>query len=1615
MNINEYFKELEDKVKVVYSVAEQARKRGLDPRSVVEIPLAKSLAERVVGLISTIYPQINNPQIVNRILELEKQYGNLDPGVCLKIAEETAKEKFCKFQNLEEGIDAGIRVAFGYLTLGVVAAPLEGYTHFKLKKTKSGEDYFAAYFSGPIGGAGRTAASISLLIIDYLRESFGYAKYDPTEKEIKRCVTELYDFHERITNLQYLPTEKEIEFLVRNIPIQIGGDPSHDKEVSNHRDLERVETNFIRSGFCLILGEGIAQKAPKALAALKKLREQGFKLSDWDFLEEFCNLQKKLRDVKKSETASATYIQDLVAGRPVYGHPSRSGTFRLRYGRARNSGYSCLAVHPATMRVSDNFIAIGTQLKTERPTKGGVMASCDSIDGPIVKLRNGSVKKIKDVKDVKYEEIKEIIYLGDMLVPYGDFRNRNSQLFPAGYVEQYWFQELKKKVEEKNTDVDLESIYEIGFNTAVELSRMFGVALHPNFIFYWSQISKESFLALLDWLQAGRISGKLILPWDKNSQERFKKGKRALELLGVEHEVATENVVLDEENSKAFLANLGLDSRLLGKENYSIEEEINHISKEIKDFGEEVLKLINKISNFEIKDKAGSFIGARMGRPEKAKLRKLVGSPNVLFPVGYEGGRLRSVNEAVEVGNIKADFPVYFCEKCGKEGIYFICEKCGEECKPLNYCPECGQKFKSEKCKEHNKGQKFMSRRIDSKHYFEAAVKKLKLEPEEIPVLVKGVRGTSNKNHVPENLAKGLLRSLFGLNVNKDGTIRFDATEMPLTHFKPAEIMASIEKLRELGYKKDIYGKELTNENQVLEIKPHDIILPACPDSKDEKADGVFINVANFIDSLLVRFYGLKAFYNVRKKEDLIGHLIACIAPHNCACVVGRIIGFSKTQGLLASPYIHAACRRDCLGFDSYVPIKKNGKWEISKIGELIESLNPIGKADNFGTLKKEVDFSTFGNPGEEKVREITKHSPRNILKIYLEDGRKLEVTESHKVYLKGKKEKRANELEIGDKLIVSYKKNIQEEDVEEIFLPEIFQDREDIMLRNIRDFLNSFENLSKHTNFYQRDSFPIKFVKDFLRKHGKDLKDLPSRIKISIKRDNIYIPIRISLDKELLKVIGLYIAGGYAKKNESKKGFYQVYISSQDKEILSFVKTVFFSHFGLKPSEDHIDHVTFSSRIIYEFFKNYLKTGERAKNKRIPSLFLNLRKEKLAALLKGYFEGDGNVSLSDARVTCDSVSEGLKQDLSFVLSRFNIFTKFYEYEKEPGPKVRQFYLRKNRTVPKFKITKIIIPSNFVRNFKEIGFLSERKNKILEEVYKKNIRGMKIDFDEDYVYTKIKKIEEIGEAKSYCFNVLPEHNFFSNDILVKNCDGDEMAVMLLMDLLLNFSREFLPAHRGGTQDAPLVLNARIRAGEVDDMIFDVDVCEELPLELYEAAEKFSSPYEVKVEQIKSRLGGNKEFSDLHYEYEVSNINSGVLCSSYKTLGTMQEKVQRQMELVTKLRGVDTGDVARLIIDRHFMRDIRGNLRKFSQQQFRCSSCNEKYRRPPLSGICKCGGNIIFTISEGGIVKYLEPALSLAENYDVPEYIKQSLDLTKSYVESIFGREKEKQEALKSWF
>ena len=1619
----DYLNRLKTEVEGVYEMANEARALGYDPMDEVEIPIAMSMAEKVVGLISTVYPQMLASGIAERILELEEEFGKLDPTVIFKIADEISDQKFCEFESIIQAMDAGIRVGLCYTTLGVVSSPIEGYTGIEKGKTREGKDYIIANFSGPIRSAGTTASCMVLFLIDFLREKFGFAKYDPNESEIRRVWTELSDFHDRITNLQYMPTEEEAIFLAKNMPFQIAGDPSEKLEVSNYKNLERVNTNFLRSGVCLVYGEGLAQKAPKGFRLYNMARENGIKATGFDWIEEYLEILKKKGGGKgKKSGGKPTYIKDLVAGRPVYGHPGRSGSFRFRYGRGRNSGFSAVCIHPATMGVSDDFLATGTQLKIEKPTKGCAIAVSDSIDGPIVKLKNGSVKQLNTKEEARelYKNIEEIIYLGDILFPHSDVVNRASDLLKPGYVEEWWALELRKKDSEFEKGIDF---WNVEFDEAVGISEKYDIPLYPKFIYYWTEISKEEFFGLINWLRHSWVDGKLILPYTVSDKEKFVLGKRALELLGVPHEVTIENVVLDEVTSKALLVNLGIDV------DWKVKSFLKDL--ELKMEGEEVLDLVNSNSKFVIKDKAGEFIGARMGRPEKAKLRIIPGSPNSLFAVGREGGRMKTFKSACEKGSVSGQFPIQYCSKCEKETIFRKCDVCDCDTETRYYFRDIKEKANSETIEYSDlKGVPYQYKKIDINHYFDTARKKLGFLKTGVPDVVKGIFSVSSGKRINERIEKGILRAKHGLQVFRDGTVRMDATELPIVSFKPKEIGTSVEKLHELGYHRDVDGKEIVSDEQIIEMKPHDVLIPSSPETPDEKGEDVFVSICNFIDELLVKFYGLKPYYNIKSKEDLIGQLGVCMAPHNCAGVACRFIGFSNTLGLMASPYMHAAIRRDCFDYDTFMPIKKNGNWEIAKIGEVVKNVNPTKVVDSFGTKEKDVDgFETvgFSNKLEEvKVNNFSCHTKIPFFEIKTALGKKIKVTENHKFFVDGKI-KRASTLKIGDKLPLPRRIEIESRKLDEINLLEYLKD-ENLMICGINGVLVDFDSIEKEKilvdlgiskkqfmNFKLRDSYPISFVSKLNEEVKAKICDVG---RIALKRDNVDVPIRIVLNDELLEVIGLYVAEGFSRKIVGKKGLNQVYISSNDSFIRSFVRRVIKNSFGLIPSENKNNRVTFSSGVLYLFFMKILKCGGVAREKRIPSLFLDLPLNKLASVLRGYYEGDGSVSKGDIRVSCDTVSEGLLCDLEFCLARFGIFAKRYEYEKEPGPLVREFYIKKKRKVPKFRITKLIIGSDFLNSFFKIGFLSERKKEILDYHRNHGGYGMRINYDKNFVYDPIVSIESLGERESYCLNVDSDnHLVVANSIVSKNCDGDEAALMLLGDVLLNFSRKYLPDRRGATQDAPLVMNVRIDAGEVDDQILDFEYVNEYPLELYELAEKGAHSSEVKMHLVRDVLKEESDpFVNMGFTHDTTNFNDGVVCSAYKLLGDMAEKVGHQMELCEKLRSVDTQDTARLVIERHFIRDMRGNLRKFSMQGFRCVDCNEIHRRPPLSGKCSnCNGKLIFTIHEGGIKKYLEPALELGKKYNVSPYLQQVLELVKGYIDSIFGKEKEKQTGLDEYF
>ena len=109
-----------------------------------------------------------------------------------------------------------------------------------------------------------------------------------------------------------------------------------------------------------------------------------------------------------------------------------------------------------------------------------------------------------------------------------------------------------------------------------------------------------------------------------------------------------------------------------------------------------------------------------------------------------------------------------------------------------------------------------------------------------------------------------------------------------------------------------------------------------------------------------------------------------------------------------------------------------------------------------------------------------------------------------------------------------------------------------------------------------------------------------------------------------------------------------------------------------------------------------------------------------------------------------------------------------------------------------------------------------------------------------------------------------------------------------------------------------------------------------------------------------------------------------------------------MFIMDIIDGVDTKDVAKRVLNVHFMRDIIGNLKGFATQSFRCKKCNKKYRRMPLKGRClTCSGELSLTVYKGTVQKYLGAVRWLVNKYDMDAYHKQRIELLANDIETLF--------------
>ncbi len=1164
----EYFEQLSERVKEIYAIAETARAKGFDPVTKVEIPHAHDVAARVEAT-------LDGPAgVAKRIRELQESKSREE--VAFQIAKEIAQGELGGISDPEKAADKAVRVALSILTESITAAPLEGIAKVRIRG--SGEEkYLALYLAGPIRAAGGTEAAVTVLVADYVRQVLGLPPLKSTEEEIERALEEV-ELYSRAVHLQYPVHPDLIRFAASKLPIMLTGEPTEEFEVSGTRDLPRIETNRVRGGMVLVLSDGVVGRAAKLAKIVNRVNIPG-----WEWLNELANKVSKTKAEEKRGASEdkvispkSDYLADVIGGRPVFSHPSRSGGFRLRYGRSRNTGLAGVGVHPATMVLVDEFLAPGTHIRTERPGKGSIVAPVDTIEGPIVLLRNGSVRCVESVEDARRirPDVTKILYLGDILVALGEFLENNHPLVTPGYCEEWWSHDLDRATsklsgaklaqclrkcaitpERLNLFISNPLSHRPTPEEALAISEVFDVPLHPYYLYRWRALKPDETLRLRDWMlkskeiRATSAGEQLILPLNPEY-------KLLLERAGIPHSVSNDNHILLADSPRTVLAQLG--------------------ESEASPTGETSLDILNSVASVRLRDKLGFSIGARMGRPEKAEERRMKPPVQVLFPVGRDLGSERSLERVAEgldrptsletfdgvsssltdvaSSGVSVEMVTRMCPQCNTVTFESRCPDCGVHTEVYRWCSQegCGRPIdeKTGMCPlshDVNLIRTTRSYTVDIKALLERVESEIG-EPQAYGV--RGVLGLTSSLKIPEYLGKGILRAKHKVYCYRDGTARFDATDAPLTHFKPREIGVSVSRLHKLGYHTDWTGSPLVSEDQVVELKVQDIIVPL------NCADYLF-RVGMFVDDCLEKIYGLERYYNFKTRDDVIGRLVIGLAPHTSAGIIGRIIGFTRASLCYAHPYWHAAKRR-------------------------------------------------------------------------------------------------------------------------------------------------------------------------------------------------------------------------------------------------------------------------------------------------------------------------------------------------------------------------------------------------------------------------------------------------------------------------NCDGDEDAVILVLDALLNFSKFFLPAGRGGFMDAPLVLSVILNPEEVDDESHNMEVCSRYPAEFYEMVSRGCDPKEVEhlVDIVANRLNTQAQYEGFGFTHETSSFDEGPRNTRYKTLGSMAEKLEAQLNIARLIAAVDAKDVAERVLSHHFIRDIRGNLRAYSTQKIQCLKCHRVYRRIPLSGHCVCGSELSLTVRQKNISKYLDVAKKMIREYGLSNYLTERLHLIESSLDSLFVSE---QTALTDFF
>jgi len=310
------------------------------------------------------------------------------------------------------------------------------------------------------------------------------------------------------------------------------------------------------------------------------------------------------------------------------------------------------------------------------------------------------------------------------------------------------------------------------------------------------------------------------------------------------------------------------------------------------------------------------------------------------------------------------------------------------------------------------------------------------------------------------------------------------------------------------------------------------------------------------------------------------------------------------------------------LSGDEKIIIKYGDEIKVREIGKFVDGLmdkfeyKKIGEAD-VCDLPNKVSISVPSLDQDEKIEwkrviSCSRHiGPKKLLKLITRSGREITATDSHSFVIR--KENRiipvsGKELGIGERIPVIKK------------LPVHCVDSLDL------------------SNFLDFNQMKYAVIKEGLIYPYPSRKPLPEKI-------------------ELNHLSGWFIGAYLAEGNSTK---YYISISNVNEEFLSKVRK-FADKYNLTYNEYDNERgfakghdIRINSSLLSNFMRNICSSG--ASKKKFPEFAYGANEKFVCGLLRGYFDGDGSISIQRKIIRISSSSKELIDGIALLLNRMGIF-----------------------------------------------------------------------------------------------------------------------------------------------------------------------------------------------------------------------------------------------------------------------------------------------------------------------------------------------------------------------